>query len=194
MRLFGNLFGGRKSGTRRKVEFDANGRVSIIDVPPGRWVLKQQGNNRYYSQKANSLLEATEVLKKVESIRGLSYYVVETADGALGRDTNGFYTEAPIKTKGIALASMGDKREPVEFESLMDYGDPSSNKQGVAALKVQGQYARFVLMMKCGSCGYESPVETEAGSLVRECYCCGAENSGSRGAIFVALGSRMVNI
>ena len=42
--------------------------------------------------------------------------------------------------------------------------------------------------------GYESPVETDAGELIRECYCCGAENRGIRGGINVFTPGGMVEI
>jgi len=42
--------------------------------------------------------------------------------------------------------------------------------------------------------GYESPVETDAGELIRECYCCGAENRGNRGGINVFTPGGMVEI
>ena len=47
--------------------------------------------------------------------------------------------------------------------------------------------------MKCGRCGYESPVETQAGAI-RECYCCGVTNKGQRGNINVFVGSKKVEI
>jgi len=64
----------------------------------------------------------------------------------------------------------------------------------VATLKKQGQYSRLILLMKCGHCGYESPVETQAGAFTRECYCCGTKNNCSRGAVNVIMGSSMVEI
>ncbi len=182
------------ASTRCQVEFDANGRVVRIDVPEGRWALKVKGPNNYYERSASSLLEAAEILKTLDAIPRLTYYTVTTPDGFLGRDCQGFYTEAPLKTKNLTVGARGDRSRVVEFSSLKLAGDPLQNQTSVALLKKKGQYARFVLLMKCGKCGYESPVETQAGSLVRECYCCGTENTGQRGTVSVALGTGMVEI
>ncbi len=177
-----------------KVTFDANGKVVSIEVPPGQWALKQNAQNRYYSQKADSLLQAAEILKKIDAIPELAYYVVDTPDGSLGRDINGFYTEAAIRTKNLTVESRRAKSEAVEVSSLMGFGDVLKNQMSVALLKKAGDYARLVLLMKCGQCGYESPVETQPGSLARECYCCGVENEGDRGNVYVYLGAEKVEI
>jgi hypothetical protein len=178
--------------TRCRVEFDANGRVVRIDVPKGRWALKVKGQNNYYEQSASSLLEAAEILKTLDAIPRLTYYTVTTPDGSLGRDCQGFYAEAPLKTKNLTVGARSDRSKAVEFSSLKLAGDPLQNQTSVALLKKKGQYARFVLLMKCGECGYESPVETQAGSLVRQCYCCGTENTGQRGTVSVVLGAGLV--
>jgi hypothetical protein len=175
-----------------QVEFDADGRVVRIDVPEGRWALKVKGQNKYYEQRMSSLLEAAETLNRLDAIPQLTYYTVTTPAGSLGRDCQGFYTEAPLKTKNLTVGARGDRSKAVEFSSLKLAGDPLQNQTSVALLKKKGQYVRFVLLMKCGKCGYESPVETQAGSLVRECYCCGTENTGQRGTVSVVLGSGLV--
>ena len=170
-------------GSECKVEVDADGKVLGIVVPQGNWVMRQSGQNEYFYQKANSLLSASEILKKIDSVPERSYYKVETPYGTLGRDMNGFYTESPLKTKNLANYLGSSSSEGVEFSGLRDFGNPKGNYQSIAYLKSTGQYAKLVLLMECGRCGYESPVETEAGSLVRECYCCGTENTGNRGNV-----------
>jgi hypothetical protein len=179
---------------RCEAKFNANGRVVSIDVPEGRWALKVKGQNKYYEQRASSLLEAAEILRKVDAIPQLTYYTVTTPDGSLGRDSQGYYTEAPIKTTNLIVGSRGDRSRVVEFSSLRGFGDTLKNQTSVALMKKNGQYSRLVLLMKCGKCDYESPVETQAGSLVRECYCCGTENTGHRGEVSVLVGTGMVEI
>jgi hypothetical protein len=192
------LFGKRQSPgtneTKCKVQFDANGKVLNIEIPQNRWALKRTGQNTYYTQKADSLLQAAEILKKIASIPQLAYYMVDTPDGSLGRDTHGYYTEAPIKTASLIVEFRSPKTDTVASPSLKGFGDMGANHSSVAYLKKSGHYARVVLLMKCGNCGYESPVETEQGSLVRECYCCGVENKGDRAGITVILGSNVVVI
>lgn len=177
-----------------EVRFDANGKVAGIDVPEGRWALKVKGQFKYYERRASSLLEAAEILKKVDATPQLTYYTVTTPAGALGRDCQGFFTEAPLKTKNLTVGTRSERSKTVEFSSLRLVGDPRQLQTSVALLKKKGEYARLVLLMKCGKCDYESPVETQAGSLVRECYCCGTENAGHRGTVSVALGTGMVEI
>jgi hypothetical protein len=139
-------------------------------------------------------LLAAEILKKIDVIPQFTYYTVDTPDGALGRDIQGYYTEAPLKTKNLILESRCDKSEAVEYSSLKGFGDMLKNQTSVAMLKKNGEYSRLVLLMKCGHCDYESPVETQPGELVRECYCCGAENKGHRGKVNIFLGAGMVEI
>lgn len=198
MSFLNSIFGKKQSTGSKEahsiVQFDERGKVLSIHVPQGQWALKQSGQNRYYTQKAKNLLYATELLKKVNSIPPVTYYVVDTPDGSLGRDNQGFYTEAPLNTENLAVESRRGKPESVEFLSLKDSDNMVANPRSVAILKQQGQYARLVLLMKCGECGYESPVETQAGELVRECYCCGTTNQGSRAAVNLFLGSSMVQI
>ncbi|MFA5336984.1 MAG: hypothetical protein WC330_01465 [Candidatus Omnitrophota bacterium] len=188
MGFFSNLFGNRQSIAKCKVEFDTNGKVQNIEAPEGQWKGERNGSAQYYTQNVGSLFHANELLKKVNSIPPVTYYVVITPDGSLGRDIQGFYTEAPIKTKNILVEISGVRQKAVESLSLTGFGDMIANHNTVAQLKSQGQYARLVLQMKCGQCGYESPIETEPGSFVRECYCCGTENKCSRGSITVHFG------
>jgi len=179
---------------RCNVTFDTNGQVVNIEIPHGHWTVKQKGQNKYYTQKANSLLEASEILKKTDNIPQLNYYVVDTPNGSLCRDINGYYTEASIKTKNLIVESRSEKSETVDFSSLMGFGDMQANQKIVAHLKKTGQYSNLVLLMKCGNCGYQSPIETQPGTLIRECYCCGVENKGHRGTITMFIGSGKVEI
>ena len=68
-----------------------------------------------------------------------------------------------------------------------------ANQRNTAITKTQG-YAKLILLMKCGACGYESPVETEPGDMLRECYCCGTTNKTSRGSVTIFLGTNRVDI
>lgn len=164
------------------------------DDQKGKWELNARGGNKFFEQKAKNLYQATEILKSVSTIPNLTYYVVETPDGALGRDINGFYTEAAMKTKDIVVESRQVDLEAVECSSLMGFGNIMQNHTAVAQITQAGQYAKVVLLMKCGNCGYESPVETQAGSFSRECYHCGVTNKCHRGAINIFLGSKMIEI
>jgi hypothetical protein len=184
----------RDSEASCKVEFDANGKVLSIETAQGRWAPNLNGQKKYYTQKARSLLQAVEILKKTSSVPQLTYYVIETPDGTLGRDVNGYYTEAPIRTENLRVQARCDKKETVELVSLKGFGNEVANLNCAALLKKSGQYSRLVLLMKCGNCGYESPVETQAGSFVRECYCCGVKNKGHRGSVNVFIGSSKVEI
>lgn len=182
---FLNKLFGKKQGTATKTQ---------AIVQKGKWELNSRGDNRFFEQKAKNLYQATEILKSVSTIPGLTYYVVDTPDGTLGRDMNGFYTEAAIKTKDIVVNSKQINLEAVERSSLMGFGNMMQNHTAVAQLTATGQYAKVVLLMKCGNCGYESPVETQAGLFSRECYHCGVTNKCHRGAINIFLGSKMVEI
>lgn len=171
------------------VEFDAEGKVTRIVFPAASWSIERSGSNTYCTERAGSLLHATELLKTVGSIPDLTYYVVETPDGTLGRDMLGFYTEAPIGTKDLHL-EVPAAEKTVDSQSLTAFGDHAFKSQGmVAMLQSRGQYARFVLLMECGRCGYKSPVETVAGPMERQCYCCGAMNTTTRAPITVYGGS-----
>lgn len=158
------------------------------------WIFRQSGNHRYYSQMAGNLYQAAEMLKSIPDIPGLTYYVVDTPDGALGRDMNGFYTEAPIKSSGIIAEARQEKLGAVECVSLTEFGNMYQNQIAVAQILRMGQYARLVLLMKCGNCNYESPVETQAGAFTRECYYCGAENQCHRGSVNIISESGVVEI
>ena len=186
--------GGPPSSASGTVEFDADGKVAKVDMPGDTWDLKQSGQTRYYTQRGRSLLQATEILMTVASVPGFTYYTVETPDGALGRDMSGFYTEAPIKTSGLELETPAPLPDRVESVSLTAFGDPMKSQSAVAQLRQAGQYASFVLLMECGHCGYKSPVETQAGDMERQCYCCGATNSSFRGTIDVITGSKMIEV
>jgi len=178
------------------IHFDENGRVAKIDLDvAGGWHLETKGQYTYMTKQTGTLLEATQSLREPASVPPLTYFLVETPDGNLGRDMNGFYTEAPIKTRNLHLLTTAPMPAPVEFEGLTVFGDPMTNQSTVANMKQQGQYAKFILEMECGRCGYKSPVETEGGGLTRQCYCCGAENSGMRGMTTVIIGGgQMVDI
>lgn len=188
------LFSDGGSELRCAVKYGSDGKVLSVQVPQGHWQREQKGPSTYYTQKANSLLEATELLKKVERIPGNTYYVVETPDGSLGRDMNGFYTEAPIMTENLRVECKRDDA-PAETHclGLTDYGNMMENQRNTAITKTQG-YAKLILLMECGACGYKSPIETEAGSLDRQCYCCGTKNKASRAPVAVFLGGRQIVI
>ncbi len=167
------------------MKFDATGKVQSIDVPKiFSWIMDNHGQTKYYSTKINHLLFATEILHSIKNIPPMTYYVVDTPDGTLGRDINGFYTEKPIKAKDLKIDAGRRKSEPVEFLSLKGFGNEQANLVSVANIRSQGQYARLVLFMKCGHCGYESPIETEPGTIQAECYCCGVKNYGTRGRCY----------
>ena len=187
------LFGGSESASRCKVTYNSDGKVSSIEVPQGQWRKEQKGPSTYYTQEGDSLLEAAELLKKIGSIPGNTYYVVETPDGNLCRDMNAFYTEAPLKTRNLRVGLRRDNPDKVQCLSLTDFGDMMANQRNTAITKTQG-YAKLILLIECGACGYKSPVETEPGAMLRECYCCGATNKTSRGSVTVYLGTNMVEI
>jgi hypothetical protein len=170
-----------------QVRFDDEGKAAQIEVPQRPWGTKKDGNATFNAQRGPNLLYAAETLKKLGDIPGLTYYVVETPDGTLGRDMFGFYTEAAIKTSGITPAASVGVGESVGFGALTASGDPMKQQQTVANLRSVGKYASLVLFMECGRCGYESPVETDAGRMSRQCYCCGATNTGARGEITVVV-------
>jgi hypothetical protein len=108
----------------------------------------------------------------------------------------GFFTEAPLKTRGLKThyRCYGTSGGSVGAQSLKDYGEMLKVQSAVAALKASGQYARYVLMMSCGQCGYESPVETQEGDMERECYFCGTNNQTRRGAINVFTAQGLVKL
>ena len=171
---------------KAKVQYDGEGKVVSVDVKQGSWSLSVNGGARYYSQKMHSLLDASEILKELTSIPQETYYLVDTPDGTLGRDINGFFTEKPIQNMNLKIESpSGGTTGPVQAQSLTGFGNMLKNQTSVAIQKKGGQYAKLVLMMKCGNCGYESPVETDAGEMQRQCYCCGANNKTQRGRIQV---------
>lgn len=193
MRWWKKLFGDSESASRCKVTFSSDGKVSSIEVPQGQWQKEQKGPSTYYLQKGDSLLEAAELLKKIGSIPGNTYYVVETPDGNLCRDMNALYTEAPLKARNLRIGVRRENATEVQCLSLTDFGDMMANQRNTAITKTQG-YAKLILLMECGACGYKSPVETEPGAMRRECYCCGATNITSRGPVTVYLGTSMIEI
>jgi len=152
-----------------------------------QWTMRGNAQAKYYSKKADSLASACEMLKKLASIPPMTYYLVDTPNGTLGRDIVGFFTESPIGTKGIQTSYRycGKGGESVEAQSLKDFGNMIQTQSTVAAIKSSGQYAKLILMMKCGHCGYESPVETQEGEMERECYFCGTNNKTHRGGVNV---------
>lgn len=194
MGLFGNIFSQKPQAKGDVIEFDANGKVARVDLRGGRWEEKRSGQNRYCTQRGRSLAHATEVLRAVPSIPAQTYYLVDTPDGTLGRDTLGFFTEAPIKTSRLRLERSPPLPGPVESVSLKAFGDDRDVLTAVAQLKSAGQYAALILLMGCGRCGYKSPVETKAGEFERQCYACGAMNKSHRGTISVVVGSKAVEI
>ena len=64
----------------------------------GVWSRSANGGSVYYSQNADSLYAAGEILKVLTAIPPQTYYMVETPEGTLSRDANGFFTEASGKT------------------------------------------------------------------------------------------------
>jgi hypothetical protein len=158
------------------------------------WVCQQVNKTKYYSYKANTLFMATEILRSLPGIPELTYYVVDTPDGSLGRDLNGFYTEKPLKINNIQLESNIEQIGLVKSVSLTDFGNGYNNQLSAATLKSRGQYASLVLLMECGRCAYKSPVETAKGEFERQCYACGAVNRTRRGAINVMTSSGFVEI
>jgi hypothetical protein len=187
------IIGSSESASRSKVTYSSDGKVSSIQVQQGQWQREQKGPSTYYTQKCDCLLEAAELLQKIGSIPGNTYYVAETPDGNLCRDMNAFYTEAPLKTRKLHVGLRRDNAGKVQCLSLTDFGDMMANQRNTAITKTQG-YAKLILLMECGACGYKSPVETEPGDMLRECYCCGATNKTSRGSVTVFLGTNMVEI
>ena len=179
---------------RLKVEYDADGKVINVEVKPGQWELKSVGNSKYYSQNADSLLAACEILKNLTSIPPQTYYLVDTPDGTLGRDLNGFFTETQISTSNLKIDYPFGNSESVISQSLTGFGDMYNNQNSVAIQKSSGQYAKLVLMMKCGKCDYNSFVETVAGDMERQCYCCGTNNKTHRGTITVYTANGAVEV
>jgi hypothetical protein len=149
------------------------------------WSVRDSGGSRYYSLKAESLYAAAEILKSLNNILPQTYYLVDTDDGTLGRDMNGFFTESPVKTKSLKVPNASGSTGMVVPQSLTIFGEMQKNQSSVAHIRISGQYAKLVLLMKCGQCGYESPVETDAGDLERQCYNCGTTNKTTRAAITV---------
>ena len=164
------------------------------DMKSSAWSLQTNGGSNYYSQKAGSLLAASEILKNLDSIPSQTYYLVDTPDGTLGRDINGFFTEAPIKTANLKIDNPCGKTESVQAQSLMGFGNMVNNQNGAALQKVRGQYAKLILMMKCGQCDYEFPIETVAGNIERQCYHCGTNNKTHRGSISVHTANGTVEV
>jgi hypothetical protein len=157
----------------------------ILQEKSSSWKQQVSGGATYYSCQASSLYVATELLRNLPSIPPNTYYVVDTPDGSLGRDVFGFYTEEPIKTSRLKIEVTDLDGPPVDAASLTEFGDAGKSMMSVATLKSVGQYARFVLQMECGRCGYRSPVETEEGHFDRQCYMCGTVNHTTRGKLLV---------
>ena len=170
--------------------------IARDNLKDSQWSMSGNSQCKYYSKKAGSLVEACEILKQLTSIPPMTYYLVDTPNGTLGRDIVSFFTESPIKTKGLQTdyRLYGKGGETVESQSLMIFGDMMKTQSTVAALKSSGQYASLILMMKCGQCGYESPVETQEGDIERECYFCGTNNKAHRGGVNVFTPQGMVKL
>jgi uncharacterized membrane protein YhaH (DUF805 family) len=168
-----------------KVEFDDEGKFVKATVPGVFWNKQSSDGATYLSCNAPTLFRATEILRGISSIPPNTYYVVDTPDGSLGRDLNGFYTEVQIKSNDIRLETGANKTTPVKALSLTAFGNVEKNQNGVALLKSTGQYASFVLQIECGHCGYKSPVETTGGVFERQCYACGTVNETRRAQIRV---------
>jgi ribosomal protein S27E len=165
-------------------------------VPQPKWSVHASGQSKYYNANADNLYAACEILKQLSSIPPMTYYTVTTPDGTLCKDIVDFYTEAPLKTKGLRVKhrSLGKDSEAVDALSLIQAGDMLKANASVANLKSAGEYAKLILMMKCGHCGYESPVETEQGDIERECYFCGSTIKTTRGGVTVYTANGAVNI
>ncbi|MDR1688761.1 MAG: hypothetical protein LBS21_09165 [Clostridiales bacterium] len=169
--------------------------IITADLPAFNWTMSGNANARYYSAKAPSLCFAGEILSQLTNVPPMTYYMVDTPDGTLGRDIVGFFTEAPIKTKGLSTKYRTyGLTGAVSAESLMGYGDFVKMHSIAAATKMNGQYTKLVMMMKCGHCGYESPVETQAGDMERECYFCGTNNKTTRGGVSVFTAKGLVEL
>ena len=180
--------------THSTVKYDDNGKMVSVDVIQGTWSLQTNGDSKYNSQKADSLLVASEILKQLTSIPPQTYYLVDTPDGTLGRDINGFFTESSIKTTNLKIDNPCEQTESIQSQSLMGFGNMMNNQNSVALLKTSGQYAKLILMMKCGKCDYESPIETIAGNMERQCYCCGTNNKTNRGTINVYTANGIIEV
>jgi hypothetical protein len=166
------------------------------DLPNPQWSVHTSGNFKYYVTNADSLVAASEILKQLTSIPQFTYYTVTTPDGKLGRDIVDFYTEAPLKTRGLKTKyrSSGRRNESVDALSLTSAGEMIKTQSTLAAIKSGGQYAKLILLMKCGHCGYESPVETNEGDMERECYFCGTTNKTHRGGVNVFTASGVIKL
>jgi hypothetical protein len=151
------------------------------------WKLFQGGDNQSqsYSKKADNLFQATEILRNISNIPDLTYYIVETPDGNLGRDMNGFFTEGPLNTKNLIVRERQNNLRSFKCAGLFGFGNMRQNHLAVAQIIQTGNHAKLVLLMRCGNCNYESPVETHAGSFIRECFKCGSTNNCERGDILV---------
>lgn len=161
-------------------------------IPPERvvkqgWQINPQDPPTTYRRYESNLFLAAEILKALGPIPKETYYKIETWDGELSLDMNGFFTNAPLKNQiHLNFPTRGFRGlGGVECKSLTGTGNDIANPQTVAWLKARGEYANLVLLMECGFCGYKSPVETQAGEFSRRCYCCGTTNHCQRGNILV---------
>lgn len=196
------IFGGKEEAEATttlpdttEVSFAPDGTVAEISVSEAEWAKRKKGSATYYSLKANSLFEATEVLKRVNRIAPMTYYIVETPDGNLGRDAMSFYTEAPLKTAALALPVSESSPQSVAWENLKcSFDDLMKGAQMVIEIRQRGSYANLIHLMQCGHCGYESPIETEPEGMTRQCYCCGATNTGGRGSVNIIAGMDFVSV
>jgi hypothetical protein len=158
------------------------------------WTSELRGDNRHYEMKGQTLYQATESLKGVGAVPARTFYVVNTPDGSLGRDLEGFYAPSALRTIGLTVPSRRSESRPVEARGLKSYGDGAASQRTTARNKLSGEYSKLVLLMTCGTCGYESPVETQPGQMVRECYRCGVKNSCQREKIAVTIDAGTVEV
>lgn len=149
-----------------------------------------------YRQEVKTLMHASVLLSRIEYIPPGTWYLAQTPDGVIGRDINGFFVNPFIRTGSLHLACGRQKMSRPVYEE--DGFSCCANKEDkfrlTALLKEFGYDECLTLLMKCGRCGYESPVHTRAGSFKRECYCCGAKNNVRRDPIKVETGSTTVEI
>ena len=92
----------------------------------------------------------------------------------------------------------GDKLSKQRLDAKKDgapsFDDLMKGAQMVIEIRQRGSYANLIHLMQCGHCGYESPIETEPEDMTRQCYCCGATNTGGRGSVNIIAGMDFVSV